>query len=125
MSVSTVFVTAKATSTRRRVIEKKQHTSGLELAANLTHIVATAASPTTLDTDTNNSSARLTVGGTSAAIHKDLFVFLSGSSFFYFLLSLFVDLIVTIPAMENLWSTFYQWFCTLLRPAAANLEKKK
>ncbi|KAL2457858.1 Uncharacterized protein Fot_56032 [Forsythia ovata] len=45
-----------------------------ELAANSTHIVATAAFPTTPDTNTNNSSARLTAGGTSAAIHKDLFV---------------------------------------------------
>ncbi|KAL2549513.1 Uncharacterized protein Fot_11043 [Forsythia ovata] len=47
-----------------------------ELAANSTHIVAIAASPTTPDTNTNNSSARLTAGGTSAAIHKDLFILL-------------------------------------------------
>ncbi|KAL2488804.1 Uncharacterized protein Fot_42096 [Forsythia ovata] len=45
-----------------------------ELAANSTHIVATVASPTTPDTNTNNSSARLTAGGTLATIYKDLFV---------------------------------------------------
>ncbi|KAL2456892.1 Uncharacterized protein Fot_56615 [Forsythia ovata] len=45
-----------------------------ELVANSTHTVATAASPTTPDTNTNNSSARLTASGTSATIHKDLFV---------------------------------------------------
>ncbi|KAL2478122.1 Protein SAD1/UNC-84 domain protein 1 [Forsythia ovata] len=72
MSASTVSVTANATSTRRRAVEKKQPTGGLELAADSTYIVATAASPTTPDTNTNNSSARLTAGGTTAAIHKDV-----------------------------------------------------
>ncbi|CAI9765065.1 unnamed protein product [Fraxinus pennsylvanica] len=72
MSASTVSVTANTTSTRRRAAEKKQPTAGLDLAADSTQMVATAASPITPDTNTNNSSARLTAGGTSAGIHKDV-----------------------------------------------------
>ncbi|KAL2495107.1 TatD related DNase [Forsythia ovata] len=53
---------------------RRNNLGGLELATDLTYIVATVASPTTLDTNTNNSSARLIASGKSAAIHKDLFV---------------------------------------------------
>lgn len=68
MSASTVSVTANTTSTRRRAVEKKRPTAGLDLATDSTQMVVTAASPITPDTNTNNSSARLTAGGTSTGI---------------------------------------------------------